>query len=518
MIPAVAIPAFIALICKLGLLGYSIRVPTKNLTMRLVQALLVVFVLHNLAELVMLSHFTGEVTRMMEYLGFVYFALIIPVVTLILHVSVRLSFDLLSNDKRRKLELLLYLPAVVLLYLLLATDQLVAGFQTFRNTLLRIPGPLYVLFEVYLPGYLLASLASLVYGARGSRKSAIRRARNRLWLLALFPLAVLVWYLIIANHYGLAKITSTIYLPIPWMLFLLGATYVTHHYRLFDVAFFVPGSKIRRRKKAFYNRIQGMIGGIANVQSTEILLGKLANIFHCPVALIDGPLSAIAVEGDQERSGENELLLSQFPREVLEKVDQIIVAEEIAESDPELHSLMKHYNVGAIVPFNSHSAASSQWMLLGERFSDEVYTPLDFKHLEKLFERVGEHLSENLLPLRTQLEDVTQKIRELKQRLATSWNELSTVRKNVDLARAENFRLRDSNGPSLDYPNASKSQLPAPITSKEKTLEQYLVGREIEIIGAALKRCRGNTSEAARLLGMSPRMFLFRLKYHGLDP
>ena len=95
----------------------------------------------------------------------------------------------------------------------------------------------------------------------------------------------------------------------------------------------------------------------------------------------------------------SQMVLSEFPREALKLVAHIIVANEIADSEPELHALMKRHKVGAIVPFNSHSATSAHWMLLGEHFSDQVYSPLDFRVVESLFDKLAERFTDNLLLL-----------------------------------------------------------------------------------------------------------------------
>ena len=518
MIPAVAIPALIALVCKLGLLGYSMRIAARTLSMRLILALLLVFVLHNSVEFVGLIHFNGEVTPAITRLGFAYLSFLIPAVALILHLSLRLSFDRAPDGLWSRLQPILYVPGFVLVYLLLATDQLVTGFQTFRSAVLRIPGPWYILFESYVISYLLVALASLVYGARASRKSAKGRSRNRLWLLALLPTGLLILYLIVANHLGAAKITSTIYVPIPMTFFLLVATYATYRNRLPDVGFFIPGSKVRKRKAALYERARTMID-IGEVRSAKDIAEALVRIFRCPVELICNDTSLLCPADDHGASAESGLWLARFPLEVLQKIRQTVVMDEIGESDPELHNLMKLHKVEAIVPFKFYEKGSMSWAFFGEHFGEEVYTPLDFKHLEALFERIEECLFENVVPLRSQLEEATRKLNEFKQRLAVTWGELEAVRRGVGLAKVENRRFQEGvaqRRPEDEF-QVQKPRLPEAIASGEKTMEQYLTEREGAIVAVALRKCADDKIETARLLGISQRLLQHLIDRHALD-
>src|SRR5690606_12257555 len=201
------------------------------------------------------------------------------------------------------------------------------------------------------------------------------------------------------------RLTSTFYLPLAVTFFLFVTTYATYEYRLFDVEFFLPWSKVRRRKTAFYQRIQATIAEIAELRSVRQVLDLMAHTLRCQVALIGGPRPLVALAPGQESGTGDRLVLPQFPREALAELDQIVIANEIADLRPDLHRLMRRHKVGAIVPFGSHGATAGHWMLLGEHFSDSVYTPLDFKRVEALFNRIAERFLDDLLLLRTQLTD-----------------------------------------------------------------------------------------------------------------
>lgn len=508
----IILPASIALIFKLALLGYSIKSPTKNLTTRLFLVLLTVLALHNVSEILGLNYFvqygiTPAAESYGKFYGFAYFALLIPAIALILHVSLQLSFDTPQQDPRTKLQYLLYLPGVVLLFLLLFTDKLVLGFQPFKNTVLRVPGPWYSLFETYLTVYLLAAIANLFYGARSSRTYTIRRIRNRLWLLGLLPMGVLVVYLIIANHFGLAKITSTIYLPIAITFLLVVTTYATHEYRLFDIEFFIPGSKIRKRKTVFYKRIQATIAEIADLRSVKEIVQHLAEVLSCPIALVASsrpvPITAMAGEA---------LGLARFPRDELVKISHIVVANEIESVIPELYGLMTRHKVAAIVPFSPHSQAPTSWMLLGSSFSDQVYTPHDFRLLENLFERLADHFLDKQLLLRSQLAEARSERHNLQQRLATAWDQLEKTRSKLETVEEENKRLRAKD---IFLFNQQIKQIEAEMLkngpSNVTSLDEYVESFETKLIATALEYTNGHQSKAAELLGMRPNTLYYKI-------
>jgi hypothetical protein len=436
MIAYASIPALMALLFKALLLGYSVRSAGRNLASRLFVALLLVLAAQNLVEFwgfnYRAEHGMGP---LLQTLGFAYVGFLIPALALILHISLRLSFDLPAKDRQWHWAYLLYLPAAGLVFLLLFTDTLVVGFQAFQDTVLRIPGPWYFLFETYLELYLLATLANLFYGARPSRLPAAR-TRNRLWLLALLPTALLFIYLIVANHFGWTRITSTFYIPITLTFFLAVTAYATHQYRLFDLEFYIPWSKARRRKTAFYQRIQATIGEFADLPSVDAALERVAEVLRCPVALVGGwrPVFAAAGEGSLE--------LAQFPHDVVAKVDRIVVAREIGDARSDTYGSMQQFKVAAIVPFYPNARTAASWMLLGESFNESVYTPLDFRKVEWLFDNIGDFLLDKVGFLRAELDQASKENLSLRQKLAWKAKELARLNERTRRLTTENEALR----------------------------------------------------------------------------
>lgn len=515
----IAVPALVALIFKLVLLGYSATSRTKNSTTRLFLALLAVLALHNLDEILGFNYYVAEgLTATVSAFGYVYIALLIPAIALILHVSLRLSFDFPATDLRARLQPLLYIPAAVLIYLLLFTDQLVAGFQSFRNTVLHTPGPWYYLFEIYLAGYFLAALVNLAYGARPIRTSPICRARCQWWLLGIAPTLLLYIYLIVANRFGVAKLSSTIYVPIALTFFLIVATYTfaTHPYRLFEIEFYIPWSKIRKRKTAFYARIQEAVAEIADLRSVREMLDRLANTLRCQVALIGGFRPIVAFVDGQNNSTEP-VRVSNFPRDVLERVRNIVVANEIAGSEPGLYDLMKQYRIGAIVPFTSHTGTAGNWMLFGEHFSDNVYTPLDFKVIEVLLVRIGELFVDGLLLVRAQLADTKEELYHCRDRLAIAWHQSTMLKAEVQNLREELVRSRRE--AFRVFTRGTAPDLPPEVVSGKLTMQAYLERWQEYMVHAAMRLTNGDQHKAARILGIPDvRILQYLLEHHKIDP
>lgn len=417
------IPSLLALLFKLVLLAYAVRSPIKNGLTKLYLVLLVFMSLHNLVEFsgfVYLHNWAaGEIEKIQSF-GYLYIALLIPTIAAVLHVSLRLSFDVAPSHRRH--FYLLWLPVIPLEYLLLFTDKLILGFKPFQYTVLRDPGPLYFLLETFLVVYLIASLVNLIHGAISSKRAAIARARNRMWLLALAPMALLFSYLVVANHFGWTKLTSTFYAPIAMTFFLVVTTYATHQYRLFDIEFYLPWSKLRKRKTAFYQRIQNVLQEMAELPTVQQAVDTLSTVFRGPVALVQPSrriLSAASGAGQ----------LASIPKTELKGIDHIVVAYEIAESHPALFESMQRHGIGAIVPFHPRHREASGWLLLGRNFSEEVYTPKDFRLVEQLFARLADLFLERLLEQRSQLADADSKIETLK-------SELDDLRERFEAAQA----------------------------------------------------------------------------------
>jgi len=187
----------------------------------------------------------------------------------------------------------------------------------------------------------------------------------------------------------------------------------------------------------------------------------------------------------------------------------------VEAQDPELFASMRQHKIDAIVPFQTSPNESASWVLFGAPFVEEVYTPLDFVHLERLFDRIQTGVLENFLPLRSQLREATGRLSEVKRQLAASWSVLEEMRRKVEMAKAERYRFDDSTT-SFVFKGLAASRLVVPeeIISGECSIEQFLLNRESAIVSLALRRCSGDLRETARMLGVSPKRLRYLIERH----
>ena len=502
-----SLPATLALAFKLVLLWYAAQSRAKNEMTRLFLLLLIVFSLFNLSEVFLLNYFPRYgLNQAVIASGYAYFVAVVLAVAILLHLSLR--FALAARGASYLLSLPVYLPALVLVGSILLTDRVVSGFQPFQFTIIRVPGPLYFLFESYITLYLSAAVVNLVIAARDRRAVAIARLRSRLWLTAVAPMALLMIYLIFSRHLRWPQLSSQVYVPIAQTFFLVVAAYATHQYRLFEIEFFLPWSKVRKRKTAFYQRIQQTIAEIASLGSVQDILQRLADTLRCPVALFGGVRPMMAFVGDTRSvlvDAKDAFKISDFPPEALKQINGIVVAQEIQGTNPDLYALMRRHHVGVVVPFVPRDGTASSWMAIGDHFSEEVYTPLDFRLVERLFDRIADRFLDKLLLLRDQLEQAHQELWDVRRRLAMAWGDKTTLRKELARFEAENRHLRRRNAELLRDRFALVATANAPLPQqKAKTLGEHMADFEAHLIRQALHHSRGDQVEAARLLGISP--------------
>jgi len=509
-----SVPALLALAFKLILIAYSARSPIKSVTTWLFLALLIVFTLLNVDEFIFLNGVAKYgLTPSVNAGGFVYVALWVVAIPLLLHLSLVLSFEEHTLADKGSWIVALYIPILPIEFLLFFTDVLVIGFKPFLYSILRIPGPLYWIGESWAIAYLSLSLAVLAYGARSSRP-ALARIRARLWLLALSPMLLLVIYMILAHHMNWPRLTFPVHIPIVMTFFLLMTTYATHErprpggfyrflYRLFDLESYLPWSSARRRKAALHSEIRDIAANLEDVGSTRDIVERLSELFQCPAALMNCEQLAIETGSSQD--------IAEFPRAVLPSIHRIVFAHEEVRRTPELQTLMTRHKVAAIVPFHPHSRAAS-WMLFGEGFSDRVYTPVDFDEVKVLFDRLSGYLLDEQIHMREQLSQTQQESLELRLQIETANQHLNLV--NQQLVSSNGWRTQELESIT---PDAQLEADAREVAARRKTLTDCVADLERRLIVNALERCGGNQSKAAEFLGLRPNTLHYKIQRYRLS-
>lgn len=518
-IPLIIIPAAIALLFKAGIYAYAHFSRVSNAQTRIYLLFLFSLSLQNISEIFGLYKLNVE--HIIPYTeATLFYGVSIFIIALMYQLALTLAFDRIDGIKRIAL-VSVYLYACVLAVLLTFTPLLILDYQVlnygFGLSPTRVPGPLFFLFEIYAICILGATLGTLIYGSI-KQSAAQKRVKNSIVLAAIVPMVVVVPVILTLLHFGIRWINASVVFPSCITYFLIVTAYATYHHRIFDIQFFIPWSKVRKRKNAFYDRIRATITEIADLASVNQVVNRLADTLHCPVALIGGQKPAMVLAGES-------FGMARFPLKELQKIEHITIANEVAEAQPDIYALMRRHKVAAIIPYHPLSQAAASWMLLGEHFSEEVYTPLDFRVVEELFARLGDLFLDKLLLMRAQLNDAQREMRELHHRLANAWEELESTRKENQKLRVQNAQLlrQHANTVGLSVLNSTTDDdaptlsAEPPIVMEEKTLDDYVAEFEAKIIEQVLKRCDGNKAQAARLLGLRPNTLHYKIERYGLD-
>ena len=449
-----SLPAIIAFSIKIILLFYAQKSPVQNKETRLFLYFLFVLALQNIAEIFVF--YTGQKGIIPNFEAFTYFAISIAALSLLVHLTLALTTNI-TITRKNFILVAMYSYAGMLETLLIFTPLLIVSFVPFGFTFTRTPGPLYVLFEIFAISSFVGIIALLIYGSVKQYPKQ-KRIKCQYLLLGLLPMAVLIITTVIMLKLEIRWFNSTITLPIAITFFLIVTAYATHKHRLFDIQFYIPWSKVRKRKTAFYDRIRAMVAEIADLGSASKIIDRLANTLRCPAALVGGnkPILALA-DGSQN--------LARFPLDELHNCDHIIVANEIADTMPALSARMKHHNVAAIVPFYPHSQHAASWLLLGDSFSEQVYTPLDFRIVEQLFDKIADLFLDKLLTMRTQLATAHNQIRALEtKQLALQANHSQLLNENQTLRQQNAQLIKERPSDSIGQKYLEAEAMPGMVT------------------------------------------------------
>ena len=433
--PIIAIPAAAALVFKAAIFIYARYSGTHNLQTRLYLFFLFFFSVQNVAEIS--GFYALNVKGVMPYAeANLFYASTIAGMAFLFHLSASFAFEG-QHGPRRVLPVFIYLWGIALEILLLFTKWLIKDFETLSYpvglSLTRVPGPGYFLFALYAIGIFASVIGMSLYGWK-KQDTAKKQLKNFMLVVAIAPMALLVFLVLGLLHFGIKWMNWSLTFPFAITYFLLITAYTTYQHRLLDIQFYIPWSKVRARKTAFYNRVRAMIAEIADLGSVREAVHRLADTLGCSVALVSTGKPVLAVAGGAQQ-------MVAFPLEQLRSINRIVVANEIADSSPETYRIMRSHGVAAVVPFYPHSQSASGWMLLGDAFSEQVYTPLDFKMVEQLFDKMAELFLDKLLLMRGQLAAAERRLQTMEFRLQEAETGIATLRNENETLQQLNLRL-----------------------------------------------------------------------------
>ena len=456
-----SIPALLVLMAKAAIFYYarksSVRDPAEVLFLVFLSALTI----QNIAEIGIVNFHGPEIVgREQLFNGYLYFAASAVGLAVLVHLALVLALDWGKRGKPLLITGLVYLPTLAVVSLLFFTDQVVAGFRQLNYTYGQIAGNAYWLFELYVLAYCMATLALLYYGAR-HQTTPSGRLKNKLMGYGMLPMGAVIALVMVMQREGMdPRFNTTATLPIATTLYLAITAYAIYQYRLFDIDFFIPGSRVRKRKTRFYQRLRKLAKEIAELPSPGEAVRLLADAFKCPIVLLDGHRQVVAsAGGNRDMSG--------LTPATLANLTHIVVREEISGSMPQAYLDMANHHVSAIVPFYPGSRGASGWLLMGESFTEQVYSPMDFTQVEQVFDKMADLFLEGMIAAREEKTEMAVRLARLERaydQLETAYGKLE---QSSEQLRRENQRLlleQPADSFSLISTANQESTVPATVT------------------------------------------------------
>ena len=228
------LPALLALVIKI----YVLIVARAANTSRIFEGMVLIFALHNLAELIAYIQFTEG--RLTDELFRLYYVALLGIIGYLCFYSIEIA----KIAVLRKLYLPFTVWALVLGVLLLTTDHIVQGFFSIGYSATAEQGPYYWLFSLTNMGATIFVTTTLIYGYRNS-ENHVTQIQCLYNLMALAPLVLLGFINITLLTFG-KQLNAGGMIPIATTLFLLITLQSESKHRFTDVRRYLPFSKERK--------------------------------------------------------------------------------------------------------------------------------------------------------------------------------------------------------------------------------------------------------------------------------
>lgn len=494
------LPAVAALILKLLLLAATRVMPLRNTESRVFLAFLFALALHNTSEIMVFNYAGPQDGIIPLRAGYLYFTMSIVAIGILLHLMlVRLRNSTGWDVPVDQMRGWLYIPGVALIVLLWRTDDVVRGFVPHAYSYTHVPGNLYVLFQVYAIGYLIASISILVVAAIYSANTVYRR-KNAITLLGMFPMTALPIVVIVLQSYGINVFNLLVWFPLALTFFLVITAYAIYEHRLFNIFFHLPGTRLYRRHTAFHRRIMNFLAeldGLPSVSVEEALNG-LAVALRCNVALVSDGKEPVQGEPSSSHSVSGHLDVDRLPVDDLRKIDSIVLTKEMEKQDPEIYSVLSGANCAAVMPFRPFKGASAGWLLLGGARNAPEELPIDFSIVEDLFDKMGDLFLENMVTERNEVEML---------------NKLLDNQLSINRHLNDELQRKQAAIDSLYNQYAAGPDNP----STTLTLDDMVAGLEKKMISDTLLKLNGNVSATAKSLGLTRQTLYAKMESYGIE-
>lgn len=456
MISAYSIPALVAFLAKLAILHVSRNAIIQDQRARLFRVAVVLSLGLNVAEFILLQKFSYEINFVCVA---AYYALSSLMMATLVHLAISISIDTREPFRLISVYVLLYGAGVLIAGLFaFRTPLMMTGIEDLRGyTVTTVRGPLYVVYGIYI---VLSFVSMIVLPAYGLRKNPDKNRRDqcKLWIAATAPIALLVLTVLLLLQLDVRLFNVTVTSPLLFALMLATIGYVVQKRPIIELDFYIPGSKGRKHKISFYQRLSALRHTAPRASSLSELVEEIASVLGCPVALV----SSIGVK---QASKGAPPLLSTLPLENLSLVERITTVNE-PNVPGSLHRAMADMSAVAIVPFFPETRSLSFWLICGDGFDRRVHSALDFKRLKQLLDDLSGCL----------------------------------------LERA----IQEKGTGLLDARSVADDRQP-------RSLEHRLGELEVGFIRSALAAAKGNKAEAARLLGIRPNTLHYKLRRYGIE-
>ncbi|MGA8260494.1 MAG: helix-turn-helix domain-containing protein [Arenicellales bacterium] len=494
-----SIPAIVALGLKLLLLWIVRIMPLRNSESKVFLAFLAVLSLHNFSE-IMVFNYSGPQNGVIPLRsGFLYFTMGIIAMAILLHLMlIRLRNSTGWNVDVERWRWALYVPAAIVLVMLWMTDDMIKGFVRYEFSYTHVPGSLYIWFELYSLAYLFASLIILGLATWYSINRSQRR-KNVITIVGIAPIIVMPIVVISLQSMGLNPFNLPMWFALALAFFLIVMAYAIYEYRLFDIFFNVPGTRLYSRRTRFHQGIKDFFAELDRLpsMSVEEALGKLAAALKCGVALVGTgtePLEAAPLVGgdrlDFKRLGEQQL----------DKIDEIVLTKELKQQDPQTYDILKDANCAAVIPFRPFKETSAGWLLLGGRKGAPDELPIDFAVVESLFGRMGDLFLDNMVKEREHMNSLQEEVGHLVSANEALKAELERKQGAIDAL----------------YDQVTGESLGTSPTAAI-TLDELTSGLEKKVICDTLAQMKGNVSATAKALGLTRQTLYAKMESYDID-